>query len=63
MKIIKLLLLLLIFTQSFSHINAQSIKDQKMQNNKVSLFSDDEFGNLHLWFYHEVQKMKLSEII
>jgi hypothetical protein len=25
------------------------------------LFSDDEFSNLHIWFYNEVQKMNLSE--
>ncbi len=61
MKIIKLLLLSLFFTLSFSHINAQSIKDQEKQNNKVSLFSDAEFANLHIWFYYEVQKMNLSE--
>ena len=61
MKNIKLLLLFLIFTLSFSHINAQSIKDQEKQHNKVSLFSDAEFANLHIWFYYEVQKMNLSE--
>ncbi|OUR94348.1 hypothetical protein A9Q87_01510 [Flavobacteriales bacterium 34_180_T64] len=60
MKTIKLLFLL-IFTLSFSQINAQSIKAQERQNNKVKLFSDSEFANLHIWFYNEVQKMNLSE--
>ena len=60
MKIIKLIFIL-IFTLSFSQINAQSEKDQEKQDNKVRLFSEAEFANLHIWFYTEVQKMKLSE--
>src|SRR5690606_6419070 len=36
-------------------------KDQQRQENKVKLFSDEEFANFHVWFYTEVQKMELSE--
>lgn len=60
MKTMKIIFIL-IFTLSFSHINAQSEKDQEKEDYKVSLFSDAEFANLHIWFYNETQKMNLSE--
>lgn len=57
------LIIFLILTLSFSNMNAQTIKekDQQRQENKVKLFSDEEFANFHVWFYNEVQKMELSE--
>lgn len=60
MKSIKFIFIL-IFALSFAQTNAQSEKEQEKEDYRVRLFSDDEFANLHVWFYNEVQKMNLSE--
>ncbi|MBO6605678.1 hypothetical protein [Psychroserpens sp.] len=54
------LLFVLIVTLSFTDLNAQSSTEKK-EDYKVKLFSDDEYANLHMWFYNQVQQMKLSE--
>lgn len=61
MRSIKLLLPLLMFAFYFTPVNGQSVKQQELNKNRVKMFSEAEFANLHMWFYHEVQKMKLSE--
>ncbi len=55
-----LFLFLLVTLFSFSDLNAQNNSDKK-EDYKVKLFSDDEYANLHMWFYNQVQQMKLSE--
>ena len=57
------LLFSIIFIFSVSQINAQTTKEitQERINNKVKLFSDEEFANLQSWYYEEVQKMEMTQ--
>ena len=52
---------ILIFGLCFATVQTQTIQEQEREKNKVKLFTEDEFANLHMWFYKEVQKMNLSE--
>ncbi|OUS00446.1 hypothetical protein A9Q86_10770 [Flavobacteriales bacterium 33_180_T64] len=43
-------------------VNSQSLSQKQIErrNNKVALFSTQEFSNLHIWFYNNVLDLKLS---
>ncbi|MEH6535371.1 MAG: hypothetical protein V7719_03185 [Psychroserpens sp.] len=61
MKTFKLILIgICIF--SFTNINAQHLSQKQIarKNNKVALFTTQEFSNLHIWFYNQVLDLKLS---
>ena len=55
------LFFILLFALSFTNVDAQTSSTTDKKDYKVRLFNDDEFANLHMWFYHEVQKMRLSQ--
>ncbi|MBO6607933.1 hypothetical protein [Psychroserpens sp.] len=51
-----------IIVLSFVNVNSQSLTSKQLdkKNNKVMLFTVQEYSNLHLWFYNNVQDMVLS---
>lgn len=61
MKTIKLIVIG-ICVLSFMNVNSQSLSQKQIERkkNKVTLFSTQEFSNLHFWFYYKVLDLKLS---
>ncbi len=51
-----------IIVLSFVNVNSQNLTPKQLEkkNNKVMLFTVQEYSNLHLWFYNNVQDMVLS---
>lgn len=51
-----------IIVLSFISVNSQNLTSKQLdkKNNKVMLFTVQEYSNLHLWFYNNVQDMVLS---
>ncbi len=51
-----------IIVLSFVNVSSQNLTPKQLEkkNNKVMLFTVQEYSNLHLWFYNNVQDMVLS---
>ena len=60
MKTIKTFITI-IFIFTIYNVNSQSQKITELEKNRVRLFSMEEFFNLSLWFYNELNEMKLTE--
>ena len=60
MKTIKTFITI-IFIFTIYNVNSQSQKITELEKNRVRLFSMEEFSNLSLWFYNELNEMKLTE--
>jgi len=61
MKTIKTFITI-IFIFTIYNVNSQSQKITELEKNRVRLFSMEEFSNLSLWFYNELNEMKLQKI-
>lgn len=64
MKTIKSILSI-ICVLTFINVNSQNVsqkqKQKERQENKVKLFTTQEFSNMHLWVYNQSLEMRLSK--
>jgi hypothetical protein len=56
-----LLVITLMLTGVYSNSQTLSPREQERENNEVEILTNEERWDLQVWFYQEVQNMKLDE--